>query len=173
MTSYPLPLNNPTPQELAKQLIEIIRGEYHLKGIVWDQGTWGETMPRFFAVAEEEATERRTTSGSAQELEKQNIYCGTAACVAGHAVLALGAVPAFGGLPKPTMAETFHDSSEMWCWAEVQYEGRQVEVAALAREALGLDRKQAAQLFDLANTADEVVELLEEIAQQDSKRIDL
>lgn len=172
MTSYPLLLNNPTPQELAKQLIEIISGEYHLKGIVWDQKTWGETMPRFFAVAEEEATERRTTSGSAQELEKQNIYCGTAACVAGHAVLALGAVPAFGGQGL-TVSGTFHDSHEEWCWSVVRYEGRRVEVAALAREALGLDEEQADQLFYHDNTVDEVVELLEEIAQQDSKRIDL
>jgi len=139
---YPLPnlllrrnMNDPVPNlPLLRKVLDHI--DAHPQE--WNQDLWGVNFPLYDQWASKEYTR-----------------CGTAFCIAGHAVTMAGAEP------------VWEDDGTM---NFVYYEGQRVFVSDLARQLLSLNYGEVT-LFDSGNSREVIQEIAEEIAARAGEKL--
>lgn len=115
----------------------------------WNQGMWAVQPDRLSRWAMLRDRMGRFVKGGFRRQEQKSAECGTCFCIAGKISYDAGGEPIFDFLGQ---------ASQVKLNGETQY------ISEVARKELGIDRRQAAQLFDGNNTIKDVRRIAEKIA---------
>jgi hypothetical protein len=93
--------------------------------------------------------------------------CGSAFCVAGHAVLAVGAKILWKDQSWYQLLHSDNHNIPKYGATYCLYNGETQLIETVARDALGLTHNQANRLFKDTNSLDDIIDIRDELAYED------